>query len=147
MTSPSGAERRRLIAWCLYDFANSAYAAVIIATVFSVYFAQHIVGNAAGRGDQIWGWVVATSMFLVAVSAPVLGAVADRAGVRKRLLFAFTYLCIVCVALFATIRPGMVRNRGREKTTKNAATITQVRGNWPAVTSGTARPSPTADPA
>jgi UMF1 family MFS transporter len=101
-------DRRRVLAWCFYDFANSAYSAVIIATVFSVYFARVIVGNETGRGDQVWGWAVSTSMVIVALTSPVLGAVADRAGVRKRLLFAFTALCILCVALFGTIQPGMV---------------------------------------
>jgi UMF1 family MFS transporter len=101
-------DRRRVLAWCFYDFANSAYSAVIIATVFSVYFARVIVGNSTGRGDQVWGWAVSTSMVIVALTSPVLGAVADRAGVRKRLLFAFTALCILCVALFGTIHPGMV---------------------------------------
>lgn len=101
-------DRRRVLAWCLYDFANSAYAAVIIATVFSVYFARQIVGNETGRGDQVWGWAISTSMALVALTAPVLGAVADRAGARKRMLFGFTYLCILCVSLFGTIQPGMV---------------------------------------
>jgi UMF1 family MFS transporter len=100
--------RRRVLAWCFYDFANSAYSAVIIATVFSVYFARQIVGNETGRGDQVWGWAVSTSMIIVALTSPVLGAVADRAGVRKRFLLAFTTLCILCVALFGTIRPGMV---------------------------------------
>lgn len=97
-----------MLAWCFYDFANSAYSAVIIATVFSVYFARQIVGNETGRGDQVWGWAISTSMVIVALTSPVLGAVADRAGVRKRMLAAFTALCIVCVALFGTIRPGMV---------------------------------------
>ena len=100
--------RPRVLAWCFYDFANSAYSAVIIATVFSVYFARQIVGNETGRGDQVWGWAISTSMVIVALTSPVLGAVADRAGVRKRMLAAFTALCIVCVALFGTIRPGMV---------------------------------------
>lgn len=101
-------DRRRVLAWCFYDFANSAYSAVIIATVFSVYFARVIVGNTTGRGDQVWGWAVSTSMVIVALTSPVLGTVADRAGVRKRLLLAFTTLCILCVALFGTIQPGMV---------------------------------------
>lgn len=109
MSAPDGTlDRRRVLAWCFYDFANSAYAAVIIATVFSVYFASVIVGNETGRGDQVWGWAISASMAIVALTSPVLGAVADRAGVRKRLLLAFTALCIVCVALFGTIQPGMV---------------------------------------
>jgi MFS transporter, UMF1 family len=101
-------DHRRVLAWCFYDFANSAYAAVIIATVFSVYFANVIVGNETGRGDQVWGWAISASMAVVALTSPVLGAVADRAGVRKRMLLGFTALCILCVALFGTIRPGMI---------------------------------------
>lgn len=97
-----------MLAWCFYDFANSAYSAVIIATVFSVYFARQIVGNDTGHGDQVWGWAMSTSMAVVALTSPILGAVADRAGVRKRLLLVFTALCVLCVSLFGTIRPGMV---------------------------------------
>lgn len=107
MTSPP-LDRRRVLAWCLFDFANSSYSAVIVTAVFSVYFAERIVGNAAGLGDLWWGRVISLSMVAVVLTAPVLGATADRAGARKRMLFLFTYLCIVCMALFPTIRPGMI---------------------------------------
>jgi UMF1 family MFS transporter len=58
-------DRRRILAWCLYDFANSAYSAVIVATVFSIYYVSHIVGNergweicggAAPSRYRCWGW-------------------------------------------------------------------------------------------
>ena len=51
---------RRIAAWCLYDFANSSYSAVIAATVFAKYYAQAIVGNQAGLGDAfvtLWTWL------------------------------------------------------------------------------------------
>jgi UMF1 family MFS transporter len=101
-------DRRRILAWCLFDFANSAYSAVIVVAVFSVYYARQIVGNEQGLGDLWWGRVVSVSMIAVALTAPLLGAVADRAGVRKRLFMLFTLLCIACLALFPTIKPGMV---------------------------------------
>ncbi len=108
-TVPSPAlDRRRVFAWCLFDFANSSYSAVIVTAVFSVYFAQTIVGNAAGLGDLWWGRVISASMIAVVLSAPILGAAADRAGARKRMLFAFTYLCIACIALYPTIGPGKI---------------------------------------
>ena len=107
MTAPP-LDRRRVLAWCLFDFANSSYSAVITTTVFSVYFAQQIVGNERGAGDLWWGRVISLSMITVALTAPVLGAAADRSGLRKRMLFLFTALCIVCVALFPTVEPGMV---------------------------------------
>src|ERR1051326_5642617 len=91
---------RRILAWCLYDFANSAYSAVIVVSVFSVYYVSHIVGNEHGLGDLWWGRAISMS--------PLLGALADRAGWRKRFFIAFTALCIACIALFTTLVPGMV---------------------------------------
>ena len=101
-------DRKSIAAWALYDFANSVYAAVIPATIFGVYFVQVIVGNEGGRGDAWWANVASVSVLFVAISSPVLGAIADTAGVRKKMLFLYTYLCIAAVALFTTIAPGMV---------------------------------------
>jgi len=99
---------KRILAWCLFDFANSAYSAVIVVAVFSVYYATHIVGNAHGLGDLWWGRAISASLLLVVLTGPVLGAFADRAGWRKRFFIAFTALCIGCIALFTTLVPGMV---------------------------------------
>jgi len=96
----------RVLAWAFYDFASSVYPAVITATVFSVYFANVIVGDASGRGDLWWGRVLSVSMIFVAVSSPFLGSIADRGGLRKRFLVAYSLLCILSVALFSTLTPG-----------------------------------------
>jgi UMF1 family MFS transporter len=99
---------KRILAWCLFDFANSAYSAVIVVTVFSVYYVTHIVGNEHGLGDLWWGRAISMSLLLVVLSGPFFGALADRAGMRKRFFIAFTGLCIGCVALFATLEQGMI---------------------------------------
>jgi UMF1 family MFS transporter len=101
-------ERRRILAWCLFDFANSAYSAVIVATVFSIYYVSHIVGNERGLGDLWWGRAISLSLLGVVLTGPLLGALADRAGFRKRFFIAFTLLCIACIALFTTLAPGMI---------------------------------------
>ncbi len=100
--------RKHVTFWALYDFANSVYPAVITATVFSVYFTTQIVGNETGLGDLWWGRALSVSMLFVALSSPPLGSVADRAGIRKKMLFFYTYLCVASVALFTTIEPGMI---------------------------------------
>jgi UMF1 family MFS transporter len=99
---------RAIVAWTLYDFANSAFAAVIFATIYAAYYALAVVGNADGAGDLWWGRVVSLSMGLVAVTSPFLGGVADRAGVRRPLFIAFTALSVAATALMATVEPGMV---------------------------------------
>lgn len=97
-----------VVAWTLYDFANSAFVAVIPATVYSKYYALAVVGNERGEGDFWWGLAVTTSMAIVALSAPPLGAIADHAGVRKRFLFFLTYVSVAATALMATVEKGDV---------------------------------------
>lgn len=100
--------RRRIAAWCFYDFANSAYSAVIGTTIFAPYYAKVIVGNEAGLGDVWWGRVSAASMLFVALSSPYLGGIADAGGYRKRLWMTYTYLCILMVVGFTALEPGMI---------------------------------------
>ena len=99
---------RAIVAWTLYDFANSAFAAVIFATIYAAYYALAVVGNAGGEGDLWWGRVVSVSMGLVALTSPFLGGVADRAGIRRPLFIGFTAAAVAATALMATVEPGMV---------------------------------------
>ena len=99
---------RTIVAWCLYDFANSSISALVVATIFPVWYAQAIVGNADGRGDFWWGLASSTTMVIVALASPLLGGIADHAGVRKPFFVALTVASVVGSALLATLRPGMV---------------------------------------
>lgn len=101
-------DRKAVVAWTLYDFANSTFVAVIPATVYSKYYALAVVGNERGEGDFWWGLAVTASMAIVALSAPPMGAIADRGGVRKRFMFLLTYLSVAATALMATVGPGDV---------------------------------------
>lgn len=99
--------RKQVGAWALFDFANSIYPAVVQTAVFSIFYTTVVVGNDTGRGDFWWGLAVSVSALIVAVSAPLMGAIADRSGVRKRLMFLYTMACLVGVGLFTTLGPGM----------------------------------------
>lgn len=99
--------RRTIVSWCLYDFANSFYV-VLPAVVWQVYYQQQIVGNEAGQGDLWWGRALSLSMLVVAFTSPMMGGVADYAGVRKRLLLSYTVVCIAGTCLMTTVEPGMV---------------------------------------
>ncbi|MDP3048700.1 MAG: MFS transporter [Thermodesulfovibrionales bacterium] len=100
--------KKQVISWCLFDFANSSYSAVISAVIFPVYFASYIVGNESGLGDLWWGRAVSLSMAVVVLTAPLIGGIADFGGIRKRLLFIYTMLCISAVASFSLIHKGMI---------------------------------------
>ena len=81
---------------------------MIQVAVFSVYYATVVVGNDHGEGDALWTRAVSLSALIVAMSSPLLGSIADRAGIRKRLMLVYTYVCVISVGLFTTIEPGMV---------------------------------------
>ncbi len=100
--------RKQVGAWALFDFANSVYPAVITTVVFQYYFIHAVVGNDELQGDWYWGRAVSLSALIVALSSPLLGAIADRAGVRKKFLLLYVAICVTGVALFTTIEPGMV---------------------------------------
>ncbi|MBI4246927.1 MAG: MFS transporter [Candidatus Rokubacteria bacterium] len=104
----AGGERRAIVAWTLYDFADSAFAAIALSTIYPAYYATTVVGNAGGRGDFWWGLTVSVSMILVALTSPVLGGIADHAGARKPFLVGFTLVSVAATALLATVGPGMV---------------------------------------
>ncbi|MBS1234330.1 MAG: Major facilitator superfamily 1 [Nitrospirae bacterium] len=69
--------RRQIISWCLFDFANSSYSAIIAAVIFPVYFVSTIAGGATGQGDLWWGRSISASMAFVAITSPFLGGIAD----------------------------------------------------------------------
>ncbi len=100
--------RREILSWCMFDFANSSYSAVIASVIFPVYYVTRIVGNETGLGDLWWGRAVSLSMALVAVTSPFIGGIADFGGIRKRMLLAYTVLCISMVASFSLLQRGMV---------------------------------------
>lgn len=105
-TAQSVSSRRARWVWYLYDFGNSAYAAVVLLAVYSAYFQGEVVGGA--EGSRLWGLAVAIAMLAVAVTSPVLGAIADFSGAKKRLLFVYTAVSILFTAGLFFAMPGRV---------------------------------------
>ena len=97
-------KKRAQWAWYLYDFGNSAYAAVVLLAVYAAYFKQSVVGTA--QGSALWGLSLTISMLVVAVISPFLGALADYSGRKKVLLFIMTAISIVFTGLLFFVQKG-----------------------------------------
>ena len=95
----------------MFDFANSSYSAVVTTAIFPVFYATSIVTGEGGAADgtgELWlSWADALAAFLVAASVPLLGAIADRGGGRKKFMLFYTLVCVVGVATMTTLEPGM----------------------------------------
>jgi UMF1 family MFS transporter len=95
---------REHIAWYMYDFGNSAYAAVILLAVYSAYFKGTVVGGA--EGSRYWGIAVGIAMLSVAIISPILGAIADFTASKKRFLFIFSAITWVFTGLLFFVEKG-----------------------------------------
>src|SRR5207344_1689510 len=85
-----GLGRPDLRAWAMYDWANSAVYTTIVAAIFPIYFQKVAAAGMPGPvATARFAWASTIAILIVAVVAPLLGAVADYAAVKKRLLALF----------------------------------------------------------
>ena len=100
MNNSAGKNTLSTASWALYDFANTIFSMNIV----TMYFAQWIIVDNK-KEDIYYSASYALSMFLVAVTMPLLGAISDAKGKRKPFLLTLTLACI-----FSTILIGVVSN-------------------------------------
>jgi UMF1 family MFS transporter len=99
--------KKAIFGWAMYDWANSAFATTVMAAFFPVLFKQFwsagadpVVSTAKlGLANSIAG-------IAVALCAPVLGAIADKGGVKKKLLFFFAFIGVVTTSSLYLVSKG-----------------------------------------
>jgi len=96
--------RRGVLGWCLFDFANSAYVTVVVTFVFATYFTQGIAPTPE-QGTAWWGTAQGLSALIIALVSPVVGAIADHSGRRKRWVFGCSMLTVAATALLWFAEP------------------------------------------
>lgn len=98
---------RQVVAWALYDWGNSAFATTIMAGFFPVFYGMLSAGLSK-EDSQFWfNMALAGSSIVIAVAAPILGAIADRGGSRKRFLATFAMVGIAMSVALAWVHGGM----------------------------------------
>ena len=94
------------VAWALYDWANSAFTTLVVTFVYAAYFTAAIAPDEV-TGTGQWSRAVAVSGITIALLSPLLGAMADRSGHRRRYLAAATWICCAATAALTFVSPGM----------------------------------------
>ena len=74
--------KRQVIAWSFYDFANQPFTTIIITFVYSAYFVDYICPPQI-NGMALWSMGISITAVIVSILSPILGAIADRGGFRK----------------------------------------------------------------
>lgn len=95
---PSKNDAKIIFGWCMYDWAGAAYITTVAVGLLPAYFASIVVGSGGItiRGitysaTTLWGFAVGGAALIIFLLAPVLGAIADFTGAKKRFLLLFAY--------------------------------------------------------
>lgn len=105
-TGEQVADARGQLSWALFEFARSPYVSLVFIFVFAPYFANVVVGDPV-RGQELWGLGNTIVGILIAVLAPILGAISDRMGRRKTWLAGIVAIMAPgCMALWFAMPGG-----------------------------------------
>ena len=78
--------KKAILGWVLFDFANSAYTTLIVTFIYATYFVKAIAVDEIS-GTALWSRGVTITAISVALLSPILGAIADQGNLRKQFLF------------------------------------------------------------
>ena len=96
---------REVVAWAMYDFANSGFTTVVITAIFNAYFVRSVAGNAPWA-TFAWTAALSVSYLAIILIGPALGAYADQRAAKKPLLAITTLGCVAFTAALAWVQPG-----------------------------------------
>jgi len=100
-------DKRQVFGWVMYDFANSAYTTLVVTFIYATYFVSAVAPDKIS-GTALWSRGVTLTAILVALSSPLLGAVADQSNLRKTFLFLTTAVGVGTCAMLNFVMPGQV---------------------------------------
>ena len=99
--------RKTIIAWALYDWANSAFATTIMAGLFPIFFKEYCNHGVESVVSTFrWGMANSIAGITVAVLAPILGAIADQGRAKKSFLMFFMALGVITTTALAFVSQG-----------------------------------------
>lgn len=96
--------RVRLAAWCLYDWGNSAFPAIVLSFIFAPYFSQAVAPDQT-TGSALWGYAMTGAALAIALVSPVVGAFSDKGGHKALWLAAFSLLAVAATAAMWFVAP------------------------------------------
>ncbi|MGL1922448.1 MAG: MFS transporter [Hyphomicrobiales bacterium] len=104
-TPNAGADFKGRFGWMMFDWAAQPYFTLILTFIFAPYFTNHFMDNGV-EGQAAWSFTQTAAGIILAISAPILGAIADRTGPRKPWIFVFSIIYVVGASMLWFAAPG-----------------------------------------
>ena len=100
-------DKKAVFGWAMYDWANSAYATTVMAGFFPVFFKQFCCfGTDPVTSTARLGFANSFGGILIALSAPIIGAIADRGGAKKKFLAFFLFMGVIMTCALYLVAQG-----------------------------------------
>ena len=93
------AGKAEIFSWAMFDFANSSYTTVVITAIFGAFFVEHIVPKDSVIRDTYWTYAIGASTVLTLLLSPLVGAICDLSGRKKRYLAYTTIICAISTSM------------------------------------------------
>lgn len=100
--------KRELFGWAMYDFASSSYTTVVISLLYSSFFVGYIVPAGSAIRDTYWSIAIVASTILAIIFSPLIGAICDYSGSKKRYLKYAMIVCSTSTAALFFVQPGQI---------------------------------------
>lgn len=105
VSPPGYPPRRALVGWALFDWANQPYFTLITTFIFAPYFAITVIGDAV-EGQTLWAYAQLAAGLIIAITAPIVGAISDVQGPRKPWIAVCTVAAMAAMAALWGAEPG-----------------------------------------
>jgi len=100
-------DTKKVFSWALYDWANSAFATTVMAGFFPIYFKQYWNAGTDVTVSTFWlGAANSAASIIIVALAPILGAIADKGGAKKKFLLFFALMGVVMTGALYLVAQG-----------------------------------------
>ncbi|WP_010093754.1 MFS transporter [Ornithinibacillus scapharcae] len=95
-------DKKTQLSWALYDFGNSAFATTMLAAILPIFYSSVAANNIdESLATSYWGYANSIAVLIVAILAPILGAIADFSAAKKKFLRFFAFMGMIASVLLA----------------------------------------------
>ncbi len=100
-------KNKKIFSWCLYDWANSAYATVVLSAFLPIYFSKVAASTLSpNQATVYWSYTIVIALFLISILSPIIGAIADNTNKKTVLFKVFVIVGVVFTSLLYFIETG-----------------------------------------
>ncbi|MBG08207.1 MAG: hypothetical protein CME68_05575 [Halobacteriovoraceae bacterium] len=106
--SEKNVSKREIFGWAMFDFSNSGYTTVVITAIYGGIFTEYIVGSESNLKDTYWSFSIILATLMALVLSPLVGALCDLHGKKKKYLVGTCILTALPTALLYFVGPGQI---------------------------------------